>query len=435
MTSHSILLCTIGTGDVADLEKTLLTPLRKSIHAGEWSKVILLPSTITSDNADRLRTELANTAIDVRPLPAAGLENDADACFGHFNTVIEELRSTGVAPQELLADFTRGTKAMSAALVLAAVRHGLPKLRYLSGQRDARGMVVGGTEQINDLHTTLATARQRLDLSVRLLFHGDFAAVQELFPDESLASWRQWPTDELRQVEFILPLARFYAAWDRLDYRAASEIALPEPPCAELARYHPAVDARRWVTDLASGPPDNASTRAGWLRLLVADLLANGERRLRDHQFEDAVIRAYRVLELVGQLRLCDQEIHSDHLPKDHPQVMAFQEELIHKNKSKPLEENRKGGYFASREQVARLLKRMGDPLAKTLLDLGNQGVISPAKRNYSPFIHGFVAQAGNDPKPLKELYAQLEDLLIRDGGQQVAARLRLARSMDLSRS
>src|SRR5688572_19829066 len=114
-------------------------------------------------------------------------------------------------------------------------------------------------------------------------------------------------------------------------------VELPAPQ--ERTRWDfflPSSEVRDWVKSLAADLPDEARSRAGHLRLLAVDLLVNGERRLRDHQFEDAIIRGYRVLELVGQIRLCDQGIHSDDVPADHAIVQDFEQDLL-KNRSAPL--------------------------------------------------------------------------------------------------
>src|SRR5262249_2377644 len=121
-----VLILSVGTGDVQKLRETLLDPLKKSIRKGDWSKVVLLPSQFTKETALQLQDELKDTPIESRPLPRAGAEDDADACFAHFDDVLASIRAEGYAPGAVLVDFTRGTKAMSAALVLAAVRHGLP---------------------------------------------------------------------------------------------------------------------------------------------------------------------------------------------------------------------------------------------------------------------------------------------------------------------
>jgi hypothetical protein len=188
------------------------------------------------------------------------------------------------------------------------------------------------------------------------------------------------------------------------------------------------------VTELAEPLPEANRDRAAQLRLLVADLLANGERRLRDHQYEDAIIRGYRVLELVGQIRLFERDLDSAALPREHLEVKSFQEKLLNK-KSHPLTE-KDDKYQASREQVARLLKHLGDPLAEDLLKLADQseGKVKLSRRNYSVWIHGFEAIAGSDPEPIRKLLEELEKLLIKDDGKTAEQRLQHARWMDLSR-
>lgn len=173
--------------------------------------------------------------------------------------------------------------------------------------------------------------------------------------------------------------------------------------------------------------------RAARLRLLVADLLANGERRLRDHQYEDAIIRGYRVLELVGQIRLFERGLDSAELSPQHPDVKEFQEKLL-KKKSHPLTE-KDGKYQASREQVARLLRHLGEPIADDLIKLGKyeEGQVKLSRRNYSVWIHGFEAIAGSDPEPVRNLLKQLEKLLIQDDCTEAEGRLLLARWVDLS--
>lgn len=410
----------------------MLEPLKKSIRKGDWTQVVLFPSQLTFEHASLLQSEVRDVPIAISPLPQPGAEDDVDACFAHVDRAIEEQLSTGLAASQLLIDFTRGTKAMSAALVLAAVRHDLPQLRYISGgQRDQRGMVVPGTEIVTEVSTTIATARKRLDDAYRFFVHGNFAAVLEIIPDPAGANGVAWPEDLRPLAGFVRPLAAYYAAWDRLDYKGAQQIKLPSPPI-QSKRWEsslPTLAVRQWVDALAEPLPDAPQPRATKLRLLAADLLANGERRVQHQQLEDALIRAYRVLELVGQLRLCDQGIHSDDLPAGHPVIQQFQAELAKKGGT-PLGQDRKGRLLASREHVARILKRFQDPLAPQLLQLGNEGVVKASVRNYSALIHGFEAASGSDPEPLRILYQKLEQLLIDDGGAEARTRLALARSL-----
>ncbi|MFH1749164.1 MAG: TIGR02710 family CRISPR-associated CARF protein [Planctomycetota bacterium] len=433
--SNSVLVLTVGTGDVENLRATLLVPLTKSLRKGEWRKAVLLPSQITTPFAQQLRAELADVSIEIHPLPASGDENDADACFAHFDRTIGQLRTEGFSRAGILVDFTRGTKAMSAALVLAAVRHDLPQIRYISSaQRDAQGLVVPGTEVVGEVRTAMVSARKQLDQVRHFTVRGDFAAALDLLPEPAHPFVALWPGDLLQAANVLRPAVEFYAAWDRLDYALANEVKLStaETP-AEWRNLWPSADVRAWVEELAQPLPDEPDKKARRLRQLVVDLLANGERRLRDQQYEDAILRAYRVLELLGQVRLFDHGLDSGNLPPDHPAVQALRKKLQSGSGNAQLTLNRQRNLQASREHVARLLKQLGDPFSEKLLHLDKTGIKELTARNHSVLIHGFTAIGNRTACRLREIYLRLEELIVEDGGNAAHHQLTMARSLDLS--
>ena len=421
------LVMTVGTGDLDRLEETLFTPLRKSIATDAWARVVLLPSSVTEDFARRLRTRLDGTAVEVSPLPA-GDENDADAAYAHFDRVLEAILQD-VAPEDVVVDFTRGTKAMSAALVLAATRRAIPRLRYVTGRRDRRGMVEPGSEQVRAIRTTIVDGRRRLDLAQELLRRGDFAAVANVLPDPDLSPTETYPDDLLAANHTVRAAARFYAAWDRLDYASTAAQEVGAPPSNDWNRVWPTDGMRAWVTALNREPPRaDCPAMAAWLRRLVVDLLANGERRVRQGQNEDALVRAYRLLELLGQARLFDYGLDSANLDPAHDAVLAVQRESERK-KRKPLSEGPSGELQASRFQVGRLLRHCGDQLARPLLRFDNETLLKPTLRNNSVLVHGFTARAPDDPALLRRLFRDLEGLARNACGGEVADWLRIARS------
>lgn len=172
---------------------------------------------------------------------------------------------------------------------------------------------------------------------------------------------------------------------------------------------------------------------AAGLRLLAADMLANGERRIRDRQFEDAILRAYRVLELTGQIRLFARGLDSARLPADHPDVVALVRKLDKKG-SKGFGPNKDGTLNAGRELVARLLKQMGDQLAKRLLSFDDPfPVLKVTARNTSVLIHGFTAAGPGNAAPLHDLYQGLEAVLLEDSGESARHIIAVARSLNLA--
>ena len=162
------------------------------------------------------------------------------------------------------------------------------------------------------------------------------------------------------------------------------------------------------------------------------DLLANGERRIRDRQFEDAILRAYRILELVGQSSLFALGYDSGAIPPSDPTVMAFIEKQNKNGRHTPSEP--KVEYQFPREMTAHFLKCLGSKdLGNRLLNFDKSHSDMNAKaRNYSILIHGFTAVA-RDEEALRCLFDDLKKLVIDHGGDEAAANLDLARFADFS--
>ena len=424
------LVMTVGTGDLDRLEETLFTPLRKSIATDAWARVVLLPSSVTEDFARTLRRRLDGATVKVSALPD-GDENDADAAYAHFDRVLAAVLQDA-APEEVVVDFTRGTKAMSAALVLAATRRAVPRLRYVTGRRDRRGMVEPGSEQVRGIRTTTVDGHRRLDLARALFARGDFAAVAHVLPTPHGPLAELYPSDFVHTASAVRSAARFYAAWDRLDHAAAATVNAAAPPTDDWRRFWPTPEARAWVGVLAREPErTNHGAMAARLRRLAVDLLANGERRVRQGQNEDALVRAYRLLELIGQARLFDYGLDSANLDPDHDAVVAVRREAERK-KRKPFSEGPGGTLLASRFQVGRLLRHCGDRLAKSLLRFDDETLLKPTLRNNSVLVHGFAARAPDDPASLRRLFQDLDKLARDDCGEadtEIADWLRTARS------
>ena len=399
-----VLVLTIGTGNRKEPETTLFRPLDTSVRQGDWTKIVLLPSTATSRLAEAFVRRCPGLAFEVKSLREDGMENDADACFGHFDGVLGELLEHGWSAESIVADFTRGTKAMSAALVLAAVRRGLPSLRYIGGERDKRGLVQSGKEKVMELPTALATGHRLLDEARSLMRSRDFSAVLTLVPDLSVLPSALRPEgDRLRR------LAAFYGAWDRLDYQEARSLA------GSLDDAPGITDAISWVQQLAT-EPDHPSDHAGmaqWLRAVACDLLENGRRRLCDGRFEDSMVRAYRVRELMGQFLLFDRGMDSSSLDPESEPVKKLRDRLCKKGSQDFGTSRDRGRLTAGSHLAARLLKQMGERSGSLLLKFDESESDKLGKRrNASILIHGFKVRAPSPPSAMETLYDDLEALL-----------------------
>ena len=420
-TDMRLLLLTIGFGDRKKPEETLYEPLKKTVNDGNFTRVIFLPSKVTDDTAKLLQEMWADIPIEIKSLPEPGNEDDADACFAHYNNVIEEILSTGVERESIVIDFTRGTKAMSAGLVLAAVRHDIHELRYITGPRTDQGHVIPGYEKIDTFSPDIANGYKRLDSTRRFMKEGNFSGALNLLDDEDMKLF--WPPQMSMTVAALQSWSEFYAAWDRLDYEAAHTLsgALDITNDDSWADFEPGASVKDWIKALASPEPDENAhdynkQMSVRLKRIATDLLANGLRRIEHHQYEDAFIRSYRVLELLGQISLFDLGFDTANLPEpeDNQKIAEFIKHANRRNKdkSRPVFSRERGKLVASRYLAARFLKFLDNPLGQELINLADDRDLPIKDRNVSVLIHGFRAIASSDEKRLRAIYDRLRDLL-----------------------
>jgi CRISPR-associated protein (TIGR02710 family) len=321
-----VLLLTVGTGTRDKLEETILEPFRKSLMAAGASRNILLPSQDTEPVARRIQESFPDFPTEIRTLPNAGDENNADRCFEHFDAVLSEVLAAGMDPSHVIADITRGTKAMSAALLMAAAIHGVRHVRYLVGERrNESGSAEPGSEKVRDIEPSFIFLRQNLRLAMATLRAGNFRAAEHLlspyFPGQSR------PSNPVEVEICVLDwAAKFWGAWDRFDYGRASSLLglLPQGVPEPLHMLLPSEDQRRLVCLLGAALPKAMGERVQHCRALAADLLANAERRLEEGHFEEVLVRIYRLLELITRYRLFSHGIDSEHLNDQHAAVRQW---------------------------------------------------------------------------------------------------------------
>jgi CRISPR-associated protein (TIGR02710 family) len=415
MNERTALLVTVGMGDKTQLENSLFSPFLKTLLAGKWDKVILLCSLETEPNARLLAERHPDVTMQIETLPRKGDEANLDRCFRFFDGVVSRLvEQEGYRPSHLTADFTRGTKVMSAALALAAASHGIRQYRYIDGeQRNAQGLVIGGTEKLLELCPEHLFRAQRLSLAYNFLKEGEFSSVHRVIED-----------DDGPKAPWLLWAAEFWGAWDRFHYAAAKKCYQrlagtqkhKRPPGME--EFWPSEAQISLLDQLSRAEPSELKPelQADATRCLAADLYQNTLRRLREGQYEEILLRLYRLVELVGQIRLFEHGIDSGHVRKDDPRVQAFVQSLEQPPKLLS------GGYYElGRESVARLLDHLKDPFAPRLMDLAWLG-LNVKSRNRSILIHGFKARTAQVTEAaLRKSLAELRSLLEAESAKNAA--------------
>lgn len=209
---------------------------------------------------------LPQQQFDVLLVPA----DDLDAAFAAIYTTLRGLRSR-FPDANVIADYTGGTKTMSSALVTAALESGV-ELQLVTGSRVDLVKVRDGTQQVAVAEVEGVRLKRAMApfVAAWVRYAYDEAAA-------GLASVVAPRSNRLRaRLNRARDLSAAFAAWDRFDHIEAARL---------LNSYAPIVAAELGV-------------HLGALKTLAAE---PSSRRAAAGRYDDAVARAYRVLEWTAQ--------------------------------------------------------------------------------------------------------------------------------------
>lgn len=214
--------------------------------------------------------------------------DDPSDCFVKILHRLREIYQSD-ATAEVYADYTGGTKSMTAGLFAAALEDCRVKIRLVTGPRSDLHKITVGECLLPAKVAAIQSARVRdkIDLLISRYYYA--AASQVL--QSSLVDLCEEPAD----IKLLNALKAF-DAWDRFDYANAYNL-LTKALRGQLASKYAPVLSR-----LQSVPGGVCSDSSGYL--LVKDLLANAARRAEQGRYEDAIARHYRAVELTAQIWL-----------------------------------------------------------------------------------------------------------------------------------
>lgn len=229
------------------------------------------------------QTKLTDDQFEVCLVPS----DDLDAAYSAISDALTTLRH-GFPGAAYVADYTGGTKTMTAALVVAALEAEDVELRLVTGARADLIKVRDGTE--GSIVAPAEHLRLRRAMGPYLAAWGRYAY------GEAFQGLTTIPMPHNPQLRSDLQIARdlscAFDAWDRFDHTRAFET---------LRIYQPRVGRRlglhfTFVRLLTASEEDPSREPA-----LLWDLWRNAERRAVQGRYDDAVARIYRLLEWTAQ--------------------------------------------------------------------------------------------------------------------------------------
>ncbi|NUN24327.1 MAG: TIGR02710 family CRISPR-associated protein, partial [Candidatus Jettenia caeni] len=148
-------------------------------------------------------------------------------------------------------------------------------------------------------------------------------------------------------------------------------------------------------------------------RLFILDIFSNAERRFEEGKIDDAVVRLYRIVEMLAQERLLNKyRIDTGNVSEEKiPQQVRG--EFVSKYKDK-----RDGKIKSPQNAAFGLLEALGDDLGKEFNRRLPQFRQIQSQRNNSYLVHGFACAQENIYSKFKEFILDLnifkaEDVIV----------------------
>lgn len=381
-------------------------PLLKSIEHHQPQFVCFFASQATNDITTRVRDSLKKEPTIMFATELVDNENDLLECHQKAEKAVARIRAGEYPKDQVVVDYTGGTKNMSVALALAAIEQGF-LFSYVGGSRrtkDGMGTVESGHEKIYTHLNPWDFMAVKERRQVALFFNScQFKACRETL--NNLAEYATARKSLYRKLSYAVDA--FYN-WDLFRHVGALESfkkarleELAEDNDGGVARFAGKCQNLLPTLDLIISCSDKGKKPC---RAIALDLYANAERRFAEGKIDDAILRLYRLVEMLAQQKLReDYEINvSDIRPEQIPE--QIQSAYIEKYK-----DSRTGLIKLPQSPAYQLLKELGDPLGAAFTGSAGRFADLQLARNTSYLAHGF--QSSKD-----SVYEKLRDFIIELG-------------------
>jgi len=225
-------------------------------------------------------------------------ENDVIECYRTVRDRIQNvIYQKKVDPQNIVIDFTTGTKAMSSALVLAGMSLSVGFLSYVTGPRE-NGITVTSEKALKIKPTEIYWERihkQTIDNFNAYRFDECIHLANELLEMSG-------ESEKKNRGKFLEILAESYKAWDLFDIKKAFEglCSIKDPEIMKKYRCKEVIEKNKQFLSREINHGEYSIEKA-------LDLYTNAQRRYSEGKYDDAVARLYRLLEYIEQVKLYNE--------------------------------------------------------------------------------------------------------------------------------
>lgn len=334
--------------------------------------------------------------------------DDLDDCVAKISEKIGEVRDKN--PEgELKANYTGGTKTMSAGLVVAALEERLLLYVTTGSRKDViKISQVSSPQQLPLNHIFFNRIERECDEHLNLF---NYRACEQVICDG--LQRHPFPPDMRDELMRWKEIIIAFRLWDDYQLLDAYKILKPRKDEEKLREY--ALFLEEVLTEMArlSSPfarkLGESEPAIKWDRRLckyavVLDLLLSGQRCAKRERFDEATARLYRALEALAQLRLKVEykidsgDVSSEQLPE------SLKEKFARRDKGEKIKLGLRDCY--------ELLDSKGDILGE---EFGRYNMLRVLeRRNMSVLAHGFQPIEKKEYEEMYELVRSFVESCLR---------------------
>ena len=234
--------------------------------------------------------------------------NSLYECYKAARECVDRATRAGVLENNILVDYTGGTKVMSAALLLATVGFDF-SFNYVGGDtrsKNGLGIVQDGHEKMYpDMNPWSAFAEEEKRQIVTLFNARRYSSVIQIM---NLCT-RELPAQINLFFKFVRMLATGFLYWEQFRHKEAHDCLKKGMVLLdEYLQHYPSnvyqqlEDELRIHIDFLENLLSKTRNLQTYDNILIKELINNAQRRIEDKRFDDASARIYRALELYGQI-------------------------------------------------------------------------------------------------------------------------------------
>ena len=355
------LMVSVGTG-VGTTPESILHAIQLAVSERNPNFIAFLVSEESRKNAQEVveKLELNNEQYKLFEVEDP---NDLDKCVAKVKEACRWLLNKGLKSDEIIADFTSGTKPMSSAIVLVAFQEDIATLSYIQGKRE-KGIVKKGTEKLVSFTPLISKIYSRQKDIYNSILRYQFDIARQIIKE--IQNYKDLLDNLESEIDYMYYLIEGYHSWDLFKHHEAKkhfEKALSffrKIEKEELKKLFPDKKTIKYLGHLGNLISQNKKES-----IIVADLLANTNRRIKEGKYDDAMARLYRIFELIGQIVLnLEYSLDSSDL-----NIEELRRQLDNKfvKWENSLQRDSDGKIKMGAKRLYELLKDLGHPLGNKL--------------------------------------------------------------------